>query len=88
LADLPEAAIREAVINAVMHRDYRRLGKISIDHTAARLSVTSPGPFVRRRDRSQRAHHVVPFTQSAPVIRCSNSGPGGDCRSRRGSNVC
>lgn len=46
VADLPEAAVREAVINAVMHRDYRRLGAISVEHTATRLSVTSPGPFV------------------------------------------
>jgi len=46
LADLPEAAVREAVINAVMHRDHRRLGVINVEHTATRLVVTSPGPFV------------------------------------------
>lgn len=46
VADLPEAAVREAVVNAVMHRDHRRLGAVFIDHTATRLSVTSPGPFV------------------------------------------
>jgi len=46
LADLPEAAVREAVINAVMHRDYRRLGVVQVEHTATRLVVTSPGPFV------------------------------------------
>lgn len=46
LADLPEAAIREAVINAVMHRDHSRTGTVQIEHTATRLVVTSPGPFV------------------------------------------
>jgi len=46
LADLPEAAVREAVVNAVMHRDYRRLGNVQVEHTATRLVVTSPGPFV------------------------------------------
>lgn len=46
VADLPEAAVREAVINAVMHRDHRQLGGIHVDHTATRMSVTSPGPFV------------------------------------------
>ena len=46
VADLPEVAVREAVINAVMHRDHRGLGPIQVDHTATRLAVTSPGPFV------------------------------------------
>jgi ATP-dependent DNA helicase RecG len=46
LADLPEAAVREAVINGVMHRDYRRLGAVQVEHTATRLVVTSPGPFI------------------------------------------
>ncbi|MGH3666618.1 MAG: ATP-binding protein [Egibacteraceae bacterium] len=46
LADLPEAAVREAIVNGVMHRDYRRRGPVQVDHTATRLVVTSPGPFV------------------------------------------
>jgi ATP-dependent DNA helicase RecG len=46
LADLPEAAVREAIINAVMHRDYRRPGVVQVEHTATRLAVTSPGGFV------------------------------------------
>lgn len=46
LADLPAAAVREAVVNAVMHRDYRRRGGTQIEHAPTRLAVTSPGPFV------------------------------------------
>lgn len=46
LADLPDAAVREAVINAVMHREYRQSGAIHVEHTPTRLAVTSPGPFV------------------------------------------
>jgi len=46
LADLPPAAVREAIVNAVMHRDYRRPGAVHVEHTATRLVVTSPGPFV------------------------------------------
>jgi ATP-dependent DNA helicase RecG len=46
IADLPEAAVREAVINGVMHRDYRRSGAVQVEHTATRMIVTSPGPFV------------------------------------------
>lgn len=46
LADLPPAAVREAVVNAVMHRDYRMPDRTVIDHSPTRLAVTSPGAFV------------------------------------------
>lgn len=46
VADLPESAVREAVVNAVMHRDYRDTARVIVEHTATRLAVTSPGPFV------------------------------------------
>lgn len=45
VADLPEAAVREAIINAVMHRDYRTAGDVAIEHAPTKISVTSPGPF-------------------------------------------
>lgn len=46
LADLPEAAVREAVANAVIHRDYRLGGPVRIEHSPSRLVVDSPGPLV------------------------------------------
>ena len=46
IADLPEAAIREAVVNAAMHREYRQQGRVTIEHTQTQLVVTSPGAFV------------------------------------------
>jgi ATP-dependent DNA helicase RecG len=46
LADLPEAAVREAVVNAVMHRDYRIARPVQLEHAPTRLVVTSPGPLV------------------------------------------
>lgn len=46
LADLPDPAVREAVVNAVMHRDYRLPGEVHVEHAPTRLAVTSPGPFV------------------------------------------
>lgn len=45
-ADLPLSAVREALVNAVMHRDHRDPSRIVVEHTATRLAVTSPGPFV------------------------------------------
>lgn len=47
LADLPEAVVREAIANAVIHRDYRRGGAVRVEHAPTRLVVTSPGPLVQ-----------------------------------------
>ncbi len=46
VADLPDIAVREAVVNAVMHRDYQVGGPIQVEHSETRLAVTSPGDFV------------------------------------------
>lgn len=46
IGDLPESAVREAVVNAFMHRDYRSADPIRVEHGSSRLRVTSPGGFV------------------------------------------
>ncbi|MBY3555767.1 ATP-binding protein [Modestobacter lapidis] len=46
IADLPDLAVREAVVNAFMHRDYQATGMVQIEHSSTRLAVTSPGSFV------------------------------------------
>ncbi|GAA4480347.1 ATP-binding protein [Microbacterium panaciterrae] len=46
IADLPEPAVREAVINGVMHRDYFSSERIAVEHTLTQLRVSSPGGFV------------------------------------------
>ncbi|WP_156761299.1 ATP-binding protein [Microbacterium karelineae] len=47
VADLPEGALREAVVNAAMHREYRSgSGRITVEHTQTQLAVTSPGGLV------------------------------------------
>lgn len=46
VADLPDLAVREAVINAVMHRDYQVTAPIQVEHADTRLAVTSPGDFM------------------------------------------
>ncbi len=47
LADLPEAAVREAIANAAIHRDYRLGGSVAVEHAPTRLAITSPGPLVQ-----------------------------------------
>lgn len=44
--DFPELAVREAVANAFLHRDYRLRGDIVIEHSPSSFVVHSPGPLV------------------------------------------
>ena len=46
IGELPDVAVREAVVNAFMHRDYRTPEVIQLEHTSGRLRITSPGGFV------------------------------------------
>lgn len=46
VADFPELAIREAIANALVHRDYRLAGSVFIEHDDEQITVVSPGGFV------------------------------------------
>lgn len=41
--DYPEAAFREAVANALIHRDYSRLGAVHVQWHDERLEISNPG---------------------------------------------
>ena len=44
--DYPPEAIRELVVNALIHRDYDQGGSLDIEHSPESLTVTSPGGLV------------------------------------------
>lgn len=46
LNQLPPLAVREAVVNGVVHRDWQSEEPTTVEHVGATLSVCSPGGFV------------------------------------------
>lgn len=46
LETIPRAAVREVIVNAVAHRDYRLPEPVVVEHSPAQLVVTSPGELV------------------------------------------
>lgn len=46
IPDFPLDAVREAVLNALTHRDYSQPGEVLLRHTPRELRITSPGGFI------------------------------------------
>ncbi len=46
IEDFPALAVREAVTNALVHRDLHQTAEVVIDHSPQALHVVSPGPLV------------------------------------------
>lgn len=66
VADFPEIAVREALSNAVIHRDYRLSQPVNIEHSPSAFVVTSPGPLVGSVTRDNILTHVS--TPRNPVL--------------------
>ncbi|MBI4172732.1 MAG: putative DNA binding domain-containing protein [Actinobacteria bacterium] len=46
IEDFPDLAVREAMANAVIHRDYHLTGSVVVEHSPEVFVVMSPGPLV------------------------------------------
>ena len=46
LTDYPSSAVREVVVNALIHRDFPAAGTVDIEHAPEQLTVQSPGGLV------------------------------------------
>ena len=58
VADFPEVAVREALSNAVIHRDYRLQQPVNLEHSPSALVVISPGPLVGSVTRDNILTHA------------------------------
>ncbi|PZF79577.1 ATP-binding protein [Jiangella anatolica] len=43
---LPQSAVREAIVNGVVHRDWTTAAPVVVEHVGDTLTVTSPGGFI------------------------------------------
>lgn len=46
IPQFPLEAVREAILNALTHRDYTDPGEVLVRHSADELAITSPGGFI------------------------------------------
>ena len=53
----PEAAVREALLNAFVHADYRLGGPIMVKQSAAKLEISNPGGFIGGVSPVNILHH-------------------------------
>ena len=62
-------AVREALVNALIHRDYTRVGsEVSIDIYLDRLEITSPGGMLSGELIKIKNHSVIPSERRNPYI--------------------
>ena len=65
----PEIALREAIVNAIAHRDYSIIGtQIDIDIYKDRLEITSPGSWLLSKSPEEYELNSIPSIRRNKVI--------------------
>ncbi len=68
-ASYPEIALREAIVNAIAHRDYSIQGtQIDIDIFKDRIQITSPGSWLLDGDPSSYSMDEIPSIRRNKII--------------------
>lgn len=72
---IPERALREALVNGVVHRDWLTAQPTVVEHVGDALTVTSPGGFVGGIDETNIiTHPAVPRYRSLAEAMASSAG--------------
>ena len=67
--DYDEEAVREAIVNGIIHREYTRLGaEVCVDIYDDRLEVTSPGCMMSGKIIDKEVDDVVASERRNPVL--------------------
>ncbi|MFQ6091794.1 MAG: RNA-binding domain-containing protein [bacterium] len=82
IKDFPEETYREAVLNAVLHRDYLSPGSVFVKHYPNRLEVSNPGGFIAgvtpenilRQDSHPRNRHLAEILRRIGLIEKAGMG--------------
>ncbi len=58
--ELPEEALREALINAIVHRDYFSTGQVQVDIYLDRVDISNPGGLVSGLEKKDLGKRSMP----------------------------
>jgi ATP-dependent DNA helicase RecG len=58
--ELPEEALREALVNAIVHRDYVSTGHVQVDIYLDRVDISNPGGLVSGLERKDLGKRSMP----------------------------
>ena len=76
IKDFPEESYREALLNAVQHRDYTQPSAVFVKHHANRLEISNPGGFpwgistenILRQDSRPRNRHLTEILRRIGLV--------------------
>ena len=69
MPEYDEIAIREAIVNAIIHRQYTNVGsEVTIDIYDDRIVITSPGPMVSGMLINKELNNNIPSIRRNPIL--------------------
>ncbi len=82
IKDFPEFTYREAILNALLHRDYSQTGAVFIKHYPDRMEISNPGGFIAgitpknilRQDSRPRNKHLAEILRKIGLIEKAGMG--------------